>query len=117
MQAKTVLMLAALGEIATGIALLVVPSLLIHLLFGAESTGIIVVVARVAGIALIALGVACWPGRALIGMSIYGAGIAGYLAYAGFADGFIGVLLWPVVVLHVAITALLLWGAGSEKRV
>ena len=54
-----VLILAAVGEIATGAALLVVPSLVGWLLLGEELTGVAVPVARVAGIALIALGVAC----------------------------------------------------------
>jgi hypothetical protein len=54
-----VLILAAVGEAATGVALLSVPSLVARLLFGANLTGITIPVARVAGIALIALGVAC----------------------------------------------------------
>ena len=59
-----VLIFAAVGEAATGLALLIVPSLVGQLLLGAELTGIAVTVARVAGIALIALGIACWPGTA-----------------------------------------------------
>jgi hypothetical protein len=31
-----------------------------------------------------------------------------YLAYLGFAGGLTGVLFWPVVVLHVILTALLI---------
>ena len=62
---KNVLLLAAVGEIATGLALLIVPSLVGRLLLGAELAGVAVVVARVAGIALLALGVGCWPGPAL----------------------------------------------------
>ena len=56
---------AAVGEAATGLALLIVPSLVGQLLLGAELTGVAMPVARVAGIALIALGVACWPGTPL----------------------------------------------------
>ncbi len=51
-----------------------------------------------AGIALIGLGIACWPGTPIVGMSIYSAAVALYLAYVGFAGGFGGVLLWPAVV-------------------
>ena len=57
-----VLVLAAVGEVATGLALLIVPSLVGRLLFGEELTGVALPVARVTGIALVALGVACWPG-------------------------------------------------------
>ena len=39
----------------------------------------------VLGIALIALGVACWPGPAVIGMLTYGLAVTVYLAYLGFA--------------------------------
>ena len=45
---KKVLVLAAIGEAALGLALLVVPSLVGRLLFGAELTGVAIPVARVA---------------------------------------------------------------------
>lgn len=64
-----VLILAAVAEAATGAALLIVPSLVGRLLFGEELAGVAIPVARVTGIALIALGVACWPGPPLVGMS------------------------------------------------
>ena len=51
--------LAAVVEVATGVALLVVPLLVGRLLLGAELAGVSIPVARVAGIALIALGVGC----------------------------------------------------------
>ena len=53
---KNVLIFAAVAEVGTGLALLIVPSLVGQLLLGEELTGIAVPVARVAGIALIALG-------------------------------------------------------------
>jgi hypothetical protein len=56
---KRVLILAALGEAATGMALLIVPSLVGRLLFGEELAGVAIPVARVTGIALIGLGSAC----------------------------------------------------------
>jgi len=104
---KKVLILAAVAEAATGVALLIVPSLAGRLLFGQELTGVAIPVARVTGIALIALGVACWPGPPLAGMLTYGAAVTLYLAYVGFAGGFTGIILWPAVVLHLILTALL----------
>jgi hypothetical protein len=89
------------------LALLIVPSLVGQLLLGAELAGVAIPVARVAGIALIALGVACWPGPPLLGMLIYGAAVALYLAYLGFAGGLAGVLLWPAVALHAVLSILL----------
>ena len=60
---KRLLTLAALGEALAGLILLVYPFLVIRLLFDSEITGAGVVMSRIAGIALIALGVACWPDR------------------------------------------------------
>jgi hypothetical protein len=110
---KRVLVLAAVGEAATGLALLIAPSLVGLLLLGEELTGVAIPVARVAGIALIALGVACWPGTPLVGMLTYSAGVTLYLAYVGFAGGLSGILLWPAVVLHVILTAL--WTRASTR--
>jgi hypothetical protein len=113
---KRVLVLAAVSEAATGVALLIVPSLVGQLLFGAELTGIAITVARVTGIALIALGVACWPGPPRVGMLTYSAAVTLYLAYIGFTGGLTGVLLWPAVALHVILTALLAWASTSDKE-
>jgi len=104
---KRVLILAAVGEGVTGAALLIVPSLVGWLLLGESLAGVAIPVARVAGIALIALGIACWPGPPLAGMLIYSAAVTLYLAYLGLAGGLNGRLLWPAVVLHGIITALL----------
>ncbi len=112
---KWPLVLAAAGEAATGLALVIAPSLVGRLLLGEELTGVAVPVARVAGIALIALGIACWPGPTRVGMLIYSALVTLYLAYVGFAGGFAGVLLWPAVVLHAILTALLTRVATSDK--
>jgi len=113
---KKVLVFAAVSEAATGAALLIVPSLVGQLLLGAELTGVAATVARVAGIALIALGVACWPGTPRVGMLTYSAAVTLYLAYVGFAGGLTGILLWPAVVLHVILTALLTRALTSDKE-
>jgi hypothetical protein len=104
---KWVLILAAAAEAMTGIALLVLPSLVGRLMLGEELAGVAVAVARVAGIALIALAIACWPGTPRIGMMSYSGLVMLYLAYLGFTGGASGILLWPAVVLHAAMTALL----------
>ena len=60
---KHVLTFAAVAEAATGLGLLIVPSLVGQLLLGEQLAGVAIPVARVAGIALIALGIACGPVR------------------------------------------------------
>ena len=87
--------------------MLIVPSLVGQILLGAQLADVAVTVARVTGIALIALGVACWPGTPLAGMLTYSAAVTLYLAYVGLAGGLTGIFLWPAVVLHVILTALL----------
>jgi drug/metabolite transporter (DMT)-like permease len=105
---KKVLTLAAVAEAATGAALIVVPSLVGRLLLGAELTGVSIPVSRVLGIALLALGVCCWPGSTVLcGMLTYGALVTVYLAYVGVVVGFTGILLWPAVVVHALLTVLL----------
>lgn len=105
---KYVLIVAAVFELATGVALLIGPSLAGQLLFGTPLAGLAIPVARVTGIALLGLAIACWPGPPILGMVIYGAGVALYFAYLGVAGGSTGILLWPAVVLHVILTALLI---------
>ena len=92
---KKVLNFAAFAGAATGMALLIVPSLVGRLLFGEELIGAAIPVARVTGIALIALGVTCWPGPPLVGMLIYSAVVTLYLSYVGLVGGLPGNFLWP----------------------
>ena len=106
-----VLAVAAASEAAMGLALLVYPPIVIRLLLGAEIAGVADVVGRFAGIALIGLGIACWPNgsaRQLYGMLTYGTLAALYLAYVGLSGQGGGVLLSPAVVVHALLIVLLL---------
>ena len=113
------LKVSAVAEAATGLGLLIAPSLVAHLLLGQELTGLAIVVARVTGIALIGLAVACWPGPPVAGMLTYSALVALCLGYAGIVDGFRGLLLWPAIVLHVILAILLgrTWLTDSSRLV
>ena len=117
---KRALALAAVGEAATGAALLIVPSLVGWLLFGAELTGVSIPIARVAGIALISLGLACWPisnaTPGLLAMLIYGLLVSLYLAYLGISGEWVGSLLWPAVVVHAILTMLLVSAWLNNQR-
>ena len=99
--------LAALVELATGIALLAAPSLVIDLLLGGDAGTLGIGVARILGVALIAIGVAGWDTDKLqsstapkAGLCVYNVGTATALALFGLVGGMGGVLLWPVTVLH-----------------
>jgi hypothetical protein len=109
---------AAIAEVATGLGLLIVPSLVGQLLLGAELTGAAIPIARVTGIALIALGVACWPGPPLAGMLVYTLLVMLYLAYIGIGGEWVGPLLWPAVAVHAMLALLLgrgLLGGNRQK--
>ena len=116
---KRLLLFAAVAQAATGLALLAFPLLVGQLLLGVELTGIAATVARVTGVALISLGVACWPSntadRAFYGMLTYGTLAALYLAYVG-ASGVKGILLWPAVAVHAVLSILLVraWRDGQR---
>jgi hypothetical protein len=105
------LAVTAIGEAVTGVILLAYPPVVVRLLFGAEIADAGIVMSRIAGIALIALGVACWPGgrraRALCGMLTYSALAGVYLASVGLGGEFAGKLLWPAVGFHAVLATLL----------
>lgn len=120
---KNLLVLTAVLEAATGIALLALPAVAVSLLLGEqlESSGALVV-ARVTGAAMLSLGLACWlarnegqtrPGRGVItAMLVYNFVVAALLGYAGLALGFTGIGLWPAAVAH---TALAVWCVASLR--
>jgi hypothetical protein len=112
---KKILIFAAVAEALTGLALLVVPSAVGQLLLGQQLAGVAVPIARVTGIALIALGMACWPVTPFVGMLAYSSIVTLYLGYVALAGEFVGVLLWPAVVLH-AILSILLGRAWSAPN-
>ena len=112
---KKVLIFAAVAEALTGVALLVVPSMVGQVLLGQQLAGVAVPVARVAGIALIALGIACWPATPFVGMLFYSSIVMLYLGYVALAGEFVGMLLWPAIVLH-AILSILLGRAWSAPN-
>ena len=101
-----------------GLVLLAYPPVVIQLLFGAEIAGTGVRVSRVAGTALIGLGVACWPSASarqpFYGMLTYGTLALLYLVSVGIRGDGVGLLLWPAAVAH-AIVVILLVGARSRE--
>jgi hypothetical protein len=114
---KAPLIIACVVEAATGLALLMQPALVGRLLLGEELSGIAILVARILGIALIALGVACWPGPPLVGMLIYSAVVTLYLLYIALRGEWVGPLLWPAMLLHAVLTVLLARAKISARKV
>jgi len=105
------LKLSALLEATTGLGLIAVPSVVVRLLLGSPlDASAAVTLGRVAGVALLALGVACWLARAdtlrrtarglLAAMLLYNVAVVALLAYSGIGLGLRGLALWPAVILH-----------------
>jgi hypothetical protein len=114
-----VLAFAAFAEVGTGGALIVVPTLVGALLLGIELSSDAIVIGRCFGVALLGLGMACWPGSqqstaAFRAMLTYNALIALYLAYLGTAAHLQGLLLWPAVGLHAVVALALVWTQGRR---
>ena len=112
MNIKSLLVVTALIEAGTGLALLVAPSVIVELLLGAGlSSPQSLIVGRVTGAALISIGVACWLARKaergeaqtglVTGMLIYNVAVPVLLIYAAIAFGMHGIALLPAGILHV----------------
>ena len=114
---RLTLAFAAVVEVGTGLALVIHPALVVGLLLGADVSGVGTLLGRCFGIALLALGLACWPSPARVergsaafrAMLIYNVLIALYLAYLGTIGHAGGLLLWPGVALHAVVALLLVW--------
>jgi hypothetical protein len=63
MSLNVLLVVVAILEGAAGLALVIMPELVVRLILGGAPGREAAAVGRVAGLALISLGLACWPGR------------------------------------------------------
>lgn len=109
---KNLLTATAVIEAGAGLALLALPATLV---FGpALDSAAGATVVRVAGAALLAIGVACWlargdarsrAARALVGgLLIYNVGTVATLTYAGLVMGLTSSGLWPAMLIHTIMT-------------
>ncbi len=108
-------------EAAAGLALVVLPGVACWLVFGAASDGAGQAAARLAGIALAALAMSCWPAEGARwpqrGMLAYNVLATILLVSIGSAGQAVGWLLWPAAVAHgviaVLLAAAMFWRAAA----
>ena len=124
MNARHLLIATAAAEAGTGLLLLLLPAVPLKLLLGIVLPGAdVALVSRVAGAALLAIGISCWLARSdangaaqrplLIGVLIYDAIVAVVLVYAGWVLSLAGIALWPAVGIH---AALAVWCLAVLRR-
>jgi len=120
MATRTLVVLSAAIEAATGAACIAVPDFVARMLLGTDLSAGGIAVARLAGIALLCLGLACWPGggdatqSAIRALFTYNLLAAFYLGYLRVGGGFVSYLLWPACVLHAVLAILLARPAYEE---
>jgi hypothetical protein len=111
MTTVTLSKLSAAIEVVTGILLITSPSLVVRILLSAHLSDAGVAVGRLCGIALLSLGLACWPNenvtsaQATRALFTYNLLAAFYLGYLRVGAGFVSYLLWPACVLHALLAA------------
>jgi len=113
MKQRSLLVIGSLLECPAGLALIVMPGYAISFLLGVAPRQEEIVVGRVAGVALVALGVACWRARldaggpALVGtlsaITLYNAGAGLILAGAVTAGKTGGLVLLSAAVVHLGL--------------
>lgn len=126
---RWILLVAALEVAATGVVLILSPSLFGRLIFDAELSEPGQALGRLTGLALLAFALASWPApaaasntaSAIRALLVYNLLAVIYLLYLGVGGKLAGILLWPVVALHAILTILVIgaWhaAAGNERRV
>jgi Kef-type K+ transport system membrane component KefB len=128
MVTKQQLIVTALAETAVGLMLLISPPLVVTFLLGVSlDAPAALVVARIAGAALLSLGCACGlarndrPNRAVTGlvaaMLLYNSVAVAVLANAAAGARLVGVLTWPAVALHAALAVWCIACLWSGRRV
>ena len=111
---KLLLIISAVFEALVGISLLVLPAITTSALLGvALDTPAGFVAARIAGAALVALALACWNARdgeragpalgVVTAMLFYNFAAAAVLVWAGIRLELRSPMLWPTIVLHLAL--------------
>jgi hypothetical protein len=110
---RMLLSIAAVAETLAGLALVLMPDVTIRLLLGGQTDGVGLMIGRVTGVLMLALGVACWGARADLGgaaragtiraITLYNAGAGILLVLFAVTGEASGLVVWCVGLLHLAL--------------
>jgi hypothetical protein len=122
---RLLILVCAVLETGTGLALLMLPRFVLRVVLGAAPVGAGVAASRLCGVGLISLGLACWPEwkarphrpdrRSLRALLVYNASASAYLAVLRALEGYRGIALVPAIVLQAILAALLVRIAAWSK--
>ena len=120
---RMLLAIAAVIETLAGLGLILMPDATMQLLFGGRPDGVGMMMGRVAGVALLALGVACWGARGDSGgearavtvraITLYNAGAGALLVLFAITGQAAGLGAWSAGLFHLALAAGFL---ASQRR-
>ena len=110
---KRLLTVDAIIEMGAGLLMVVLPSQLWKIVLGTTlSTPVELTLSRIAGVAVVALAISWWLARddeqshtlrgVVGGMLVFNAGVVIVLGYAGIVLGLSTILLWPFILIHLA---------------
>ena len=121
---RNLVLAAAWLEIIAGTAFLTTLDVVCQLLFAIKLDGPGIIVGRLSGLGLLALGITCLLSKmngsqhtAALGLFLFNSGIALLFGWTAIATTFRGVLLWPFTVLHGVIAVGLLLQLLTLKNV
>jgi hypothetical protein len=111
---RQLLIVASLMECLTALALILQPGITVAVLMGSELEGVGLDAARIAGLALLSLSIACWGARSDLGgpaksssvlaIVLYNAGAGALFTLFGVTGQASGAGTWCAAVLHLVLT-------------
>ncbi len=124
---KTLLITKSVVEVLAGLALMLVPSMVVSLALGVPlELPVGLVLARCVGVILFAVGIACWVARnhsessgairLIVALLVYDVSVVALLLLARLVEHLSGIALWPAVFLHSGLGAWSLFCLRKKPR-
>jgi hypothetical protein len=116
-ETRLLILVCAVLETVIGLVLLICPRFVVSVLLGSAPIGSGVATSRLCGVALVSVGLACWPEweasphrldrRAVRSLLFYNGLATAYLGGLMVLGGYRGIALGPAIAIHAVLAALL----------